>query len=302
VKVRKKYLLQIKNKAYQLGTRTWLMGVVNITPDSFSDGGLYFDKEKAVQRGLELAAAGADIIDIGGESSRPGSKPISKEEEMRRVLPVIASLRKKIKALISIDTTKAEVAEAALAEGADILNDISAGRFDSKMIPLAAERKVPLILMHMKGTPQTMQINPYYQNLYQEVKEFLRERIKTAESYGIPREKIIIDPGLGFGKRFEDNLGLINNLSFLEELGCPLLVGISRKSFIGQILNLPPSERLEGTIAASILSLVNGAHILRVHDVGPVRRAVIVAEAILNQKIQPPFTSNQSKEKENYAG
>jgi len=278
------------------------MGVVNITPDSFSDGGLYFDKEKAVQRGLELAAAGADIIDIGGESSRPGSKPISKEEEMRRVLPVIASLRKKIKALISIDTTKAEVAEAALAEGADILNDISAGRFDSKMIPLAAERKVPLILMHMKGTPQTMQINPYYQNLYQEVKEFLRERIKTAESYGIPREKIIIDPGLGFGKRFEDNLGLINNLSFLEELGCPLLVGISRKSFIGQILNLPPSERLEGTIAASILSLVNGAHILRVHDVGPVRRAVIVAEAILNQKIQPPFTSNQSKEKENYAG
>ncbi len=302
MKVRKKYLLQIKNKAYQLGTRTWLMGVVNITPDSFSDGGLYFDKEKAVQRGLELAAAGADIIDIGGESSRPGSKPISKEEEMRRVLPVIASLRKKIKALISIDTTKAEVAEAALAEGADILNDISAGRFDSKMIPLAAERKVPLILMHMKGTPQTMQINPYYQNLYQEVKEFLRERIKTAESYGIPREKIIIDPGLGFGKRFEDNLGLINNLSFLEELGCPLLVGISRKSFIGQILNLPPSERLEGTIAASILSLVNGAHILRVHDVGPVRRAVIVAEAILNQKIQPPFTSNQSKEKENYAG
>ena len=302
MKVRKKYLLQIKNKAYQLGTRTWLMGVVNITPDSFSDGGLYFDKEKAVQKGLELAAAGADIIDIGGESSRPGSKPISKEEEMRRVLPVIASLRKKIKALISIDTTKAEVAEAALAEGADILNDISAGRFDSKMIPLAAERKVPLILMHMKGTPQTMQINPYYQNLYQEVKEFLRERIKTAESYGIAREKIIIDPGLGFGKRFEDNLGLINNLSFLEELGCPLLVGISRKSFIGQILNLPPSERLEGTIAASILSLVNGAHILRVHDVGPVRRAVIVAEAILNQKIQPPFTSNQSKEKENYAG
>lgn len=278
------------------------MGVVNITPDSFYDGGLYFDKEKAVQRGLELAAVGADIIDIGGESSRPGSKPISKEEEMRRVLPVISALKKQTRALISVDTTKSEVAEAALAEGADILNDISAGRFDSKMIPLAAQREVPLVLMHMKGTPQTMQINPYYQNLHQEVKEFLKERIKSAESFGLTREKIIIDPGIGFGKRFEDNLSLINNLSFLEELGCPLLVGVSRKSFIGRILNLPPSERLEGTIAASILSLINGAHILRVHDVGPVKRAVMVTEAILNQKIQSSWASGQPREKENYAG
>jgi len=252
------------------------MGVINVTPDSFFDGGLYFNKERAVRRGLEMAAAGADIIDIGGESSRPGSRPISKDEEMRRILPVISALRKQTDVLISVDTTKAEVAEAALTEGADILNDISAGRFDSKMIHLAAQRNIPLILMHMKGTPQTMQINPYYQDLLKEVKEFL--------------------------KRFEDNLSLINNLSFLEELGFPLLVGVSRKSFIGQILNLPPHERLEGTIAASILSIINGAHILRVHDVGPIRRAVLVAEAILNEKIQSSYPSEQPKGKENYAG
>ena len=249
-----------------------------------------------------MAAAGADIIDIGGESSRPGSRPISKDEEMRRILPVISALRKQTDVLISVDTTKAEVAEAALAEGADILNDISAGRFDSKIIPLAAQRNIPLILMHMKGTPQTMQINPYYQDLLKEVKEFLKERIKIAESYGLTKEKIIIDPGLGFGKRFEDNLSLINNLSFLEELGFPLLVGVSRKSFIGQILNLPPHERLEGTIAASILSIINGAHILRVHDVGPIRRAILVAEAILNEKVQSSSPSEQPEGKENYAG
>ena len=302
MKVRKKYILRINNKNYLLGTRTWLMGVINVTPDSFSDGGLYFNKERAVRRGLELVAAGADIIDIGGESSRPGSKPISKEEEIKRVIPVISALRKQTEALISIDTTKSEVAEAALDAGANILNDISAGRFDPKIIALAVKRKTPLILMHMKGTPQTMQINPYYQDMLKEIKTFLQERIKVAEARGLEKEKIIIDPGIGFGKKFEDNLVLINNLRFLEDLNCPILIGVSRKSFIGQILNLPPHQRLEGTIAASILSVINGAHILRVHDVEPVRRAVQVAEAILNEKIQWTYPPEQPKEKENYAG
>lgn len=275
------------------------MGVVNITPDSFSDGGLYFDQNKAVNRGLELVSQGADIIDIGGESSRPGSEPIPKEEEMRRVLPVISELRKNTDVLISVDTTKSDVARAALEEGADIINDISSFRFDPEMISLAAQKKVPVVLMHMKGMPKTMQVNPHYVDVLKDVKDFIKEKIEEAQSQDIKKEKIILDPGIGFGKRVQDNLKLINHLDFLEEFERPILVGISRKSFIGKILDLPPEERLEGTIASAILSIIHGAHILRVHDLEAVKRAVKVAEAIISENSQPSSCPESEKSKNN---
>ncbi len=276
------------------------MGVINVTPDSFSDEGSYLDKDKAVERGLKLVSEGSDIIDIGGESSRPGSDPISKEEEMRRVIPVISELRKRIDMLISVDTTKSEVAKAALDSGADIINDISSFRFDPRMMTLAAQKEVPVILMHMKGTPKTMQTNPHYQDLLREVKEFLKERLEEVQAQSIKKEKIIIDPGIGFGKSLKDNLILINNLHFLEEFNRPILVGISRKSFIGKILNLPPQERLEGTIASAILSLIHGAHILRVHDVEAVKKAILVAEAIISENFHSSSFQDSEKRKNNY--
>ncbi|MCK4263902.1 MAG: dihydropteroate synthase, partial [Candidatus Aminicenantes bacterium] len=198
--MRKKSILQVRGNRLLLGQKTWLMGIINVTPDSFSDGGLYFNKEKAVDRGLELAEEGANIIDIGGESTRPGSDFISTEEELMRTVPVISALRKKTDVLISVDTTKSEVAEAALGEGADIINDISSFRFDPKMLSLAAQKDIPVILMHMKGTPKNMQLNPFYEDLLAEIRGFLEERIATAQAYGIKKEKIIIDPGIGFGK------------------------------------------------------------------------------------------------------
>jgi len=293
--VRKQYPLYIKEKIFLLGQRTWIMGVLNVTPDSFSDGGLFLDPEKAAQRGLELASEGADIIDIGGESTRPGSESIPPQEELSRVIPVISALREKADALISIDTTKSEVAAAALEAGADIINDVSAFRFDPRMASLAAEKDAPVVLMHMKGTPQTMQISPHYEDLLAEIKSFLREKIDEAQAQGIKKEKIIIDPGIGFGKRFEDNLTLINHLDFFEDLDSPLLVGISRKSYIGKILGASPQDRLEGTISSAIVSIIRGAHILRIHDVKAVKRAVLVAEAILNEKHSP----NSSFERQN---
>ncbi len=261
------------------------MGVLNITPDSFSDGGLYATPEAAVARGLQLIADGADILDVGGESTRPGSDPVSADEEMHRVLPVITELRKRSDTLMSIDTTKAEVARAALDAGADIINDISAGRFDQAMLDLAAERKAPIILMHMQGNPKTMQKNPYYADLLPEILTFFEQRIAAAVSRGIPRDRIIIDPGIGFGKRQEDNLSLLKNLQVLDTLGLPILIGISRKSFIGRILGDPPDQRLEGTIASALISVLHGAHILRVHDVAPVKKALTVAEAIMHQNV-----------------
>jgi len=261
------------------------MGVLNITPDSFSDGGLYATPEAAVARGLKLIADGADILDLGGESTRPGSDPVSADEEMHRVLPVIAELRKQSDILMSIDTTKAEVARSALDAGADIINDISAGRFDQAMLDLAAEREVPIILMHMQGNPKTMQKNPYYADLLPEILTFFEQRIAAAVSRGIPRDRIIIDPGIGFGKRQEDNLSLLKNLQVLDTLGLPILIGISRKSFIGRILGDPPDQRLEGTIASALISVLHGAHILRVHDVAPVKKALTVAEAIMHQNV-----------------
>jgi dihydropteroate synthase len=281
--VKKEYILQLNGKHFTLGQQTCIMGVINVTPDSFSDGGIYFNKDQAIQRGLELISEGSDIIDIGGESSRPGSYPVSSKEELKRVIPVISALREKTDAPISIDTTKSEVAKAALEEGADIINDISSFRFDPEMLPLAAQTDATVILMHMKGTPKTMQDNPYYDDVLNEVKSFFEERIETAQASGVKTEKIIIDPGIGFGKRLIDNLTLINKLAFFNELNHPILIGVSRKSFIGNILDLPPHERMEGTIASSVLSIIKGAHILRVHDVAPIRRAIAVTEAIINE-------------------
>jgi len=271
------------------------VGVVNVTPDSFFDGGLYFEPARAIERALALAAEGADIIDIGGESSRPGSSPISAKEEKSRILPVVEVLKQKNGILVSVDTTKAEVAEAALAAGADIINDISAGRFDPRMLPLAAESGAALILMHMKGTPRTMQVAPHYDDLLGEVKAFLRERLEAAESCGVPRENLLLDPGIGFGKKLEHNLALLNNLGALADLERPLVVGISRKSFIGKILKLEAPERLEGTIAAAVVSLLRGASLLRVHDLQAVKRAIAVAEAILSQGFAGTPSEGQGK-------
>lgn len=271
------------------------MGVVNVTPDSFFNGGLYFEPARAIERALALAAEGADIIDIGGESSRPGSSPIPAKEEKKRILPVVEVLKQKNDVLISVDTTKADVAEAALAAGADIINDISAGRFDPRMLPVAARSGAGLILMHMKGTPRTMQIAPHYEDLLGEVKAFLKERLEAAEACGVPRESILLDPGIGFGKKLEHNLVLLNNLGVLADLERPLLVGISRKSFIGKILKLEAPDRLEGTIAAAVVSILHGASLLRVHDLQAVKRAVAVAEAILSQGAARPPVEGQGK-------
>ena len=273
--------LDIRGRRFVLGPRTWLMGVVNVTPDSFSDGGRYFDAGKAVARGLELAAEGADILDVGGESTRPGSLPVPEAEELRRVVPVIEALRKQAAILLSVDTTKAAVARAALDAGADIVNDTSAFRFDPAMAGEVARSGAGVILMHMKGTPLTMQDSPRYEDLLGEVGAFLDDRLRLAEAAGIPRERAIIDPGIGFGKTFEDNLILLRRQRVFHALGRPLLLGFSRKAFLGRILGAPPGERLEGTIAAAVLSVERGAHILRVHDVGPVARAVRSAEAML---------------------
>ena len=258
------------------------MGVLNVTPDSFSDGGLYFNTEQAVDQGQKLIADGADILDIGGESTRPGSDAVPAEEETKRIIPVITELRKGTDVLISVDTTKADVAEAALDSGADIINDISAGRFDRCILSLAAERDVPVILMHMLGIPKSMQVEPHYDDLLPEIKTFFEERIEASVLQGVKRDCLILDPGIGFGKRHQDNLCLLKHLRYLERLDLPLLVGVSRKSFIGRILHdAPPEERMEGTIAAALISILHGAHILRVHDVAAMKKAVTVAEAIM---------------------
>jgi len=273
--------LEIRGRRFELGPRTWLMGVVNVTPDSFSDGGAYFDAGKAVDRGLALAAEGADIIDVGGESTRPGARPVPEAEEAGRVVPVIAALRAKTPALISVDTTKAAVARAALDAGADIVNDTSAFRFDPAMPGVVARAGAGVVLMHMQGTPLTMQEDPRYDDLVGEISGFLAERIRVAAAAGIPGERVIIDPGIGFGKTLDHNLEILRRQESFLTLGRPLLLGFSRKAFLGKILGLPPADRLEGTIAAAVLSVERGAHILRIHDVGPVARAVRTAEAIL---------------------
>jgi dihydropteroate synthase len=265
----------------RLSERTHVMGIVNVTPDSFSDGGLFFDAEDALKQGITLAEEGADILDVGGESTRPGAEPVNAEEEISRVVPVISALRERVDTPISIDTTKAEVALAALDAGADIVNDVSAGRLDPEMLPLVSERAVPIVLMHMLGEPRTMQQGPRYDDVTRDVKAFLKERADGALAAGVARDKIVIDPGFGFGKTHEHNLELLRNFRRFTELGYPVLAGTSRKSFIGTTLDLPVTERLEGTAATVALAVANGAAIVRVHDVGPMRRVASMVEAVL---------------------
>ena len=261
--------------------RTTLMGVLNVTPDSFSDGGKFFDSGRAVQRGVELAAEGADIIDIGGESTRPGAQPVAVEEEIERVIPVIRGLRARTQVPLSIDTYKVEVARRALAEGADIVNDISALRLDARMASFVASEQVPVVLMHMQGMPQNMQRSPSYVDVVSEVSEFLRLRAQAALDAGIDPAAIVVDPGIGFGKSLEHNLILLKGLPVLGALGFPVLVGVSRKTFIGRILAAAPEDRLEGSLAAACIAVLGGARINRVHDVQQTVRAVRIVDAVL---------------------
>ena len=256
------------------------MGIVNVTPDSFSDGGRYFDSEKAIAHGVDLTREGADVIDVGGESTRPGARPVSVREEMERILPVIRGLRRAVSVPISVDTYKADVARAALDEGADMVNDISALRLDPGMASLVAAEKVPVVLMHMQGTPQTMQQRPQYRDVVEEVKEFLQSRIRFALEGGVEPDRIIIDPGIGFGKELEHNLALLRGLPILASLGQPILVGPSRKTFIGKILCVGSEERLEGSLAAAVAAVLAGANMIRTHDVKGAYRAIRIADAL----------------------
>ncbi|HKZ57620.1 MAG TPA: dihydropteroate synthase [Thermodesulfovibrionales bacterium] len=262
------------------------MGILNVTPDSFADGGLYFDKSSAIERAYQIVEEGADIIDIGGESTRPGSEPNSIKEELKRTIPVIEAISKKIKVPISIDTYKSEVAKAALDAGASMVNDISGLRFDPRMPDVVSEFKVPVVIMHIKGKPQDMQQNPVYDALIPEIIDYFRMGIKIATGAGISEDKIIIDPGIGFGKTFDHNLEIINNLREFTFLQKPILVGPSRKAFIGKILgDVPATERLEGTAAAVSISIINGANVVRVHDVKEMVKVAKVADAVKREKI-----------------
>ncbi len=254
-----------------------IMGILNVTPDSFSDGGRYLDKDAARKRALEMENSGADIIDIGGESTRPGAESVELEEELERTIPVIEAVREETEVPISIDTYKSEVAKEALDAGADIVNDISALRFDPDLGRLVAERDVPVILMHMQGEPRTMQENPTYEDPVEDIIEFLEGRINRAVELGISREQVVIDPGIGFGKKYEDNYEILRRLEEFRALDLPLLLGTSRKSFLGETLDSPTGKRLEGTIASNVVGVLKGAKVLRVHDVREVHRAVQVA-------------------------
>lgn len=253
-------------------TKPLIMGILNVTPDSFSDGGKFYSRDAAVGHALKMAADGADIIDIGGESSRPGSDPISLDEELRRTIPIIEIIRSKSKIPISIDTTKSKVAKNAIEAGANIINDISAGAFDEEMFPLAAKKQCPICLMHIKGNPKNMQISPCYNNLINDICEYFKDRIEVALSNGIKRSNILIDPGIGFGKSVEDNLEIIKHLDIFKQFGLPILIGTSRKSFIGKALNLDLDQRLEPTLATLAVCYNKGANIFRVHDVAEARR------------------------------
>jgi dihydropteroate synthase len=257
------------------------MGIVNVTPDSFSDGGLFLDPESAIAHGRELLADGADVLDVGGESTRPGAEAVDANEERTRVLPVIEALAA-AQVSVSIDTSKRPVAEAALDAGAEIVNDVTAFRADPDLAVLCADRDCEVVLMHMLGTPRTMQENPSYDDVVDEIKDFLAERIEFATSEGIAEERIWVDPGIGFGKTMEHNLELLRRLGELRDLGRPIVVGTSRKSFIGKLTGAPVDQRLGGTIASCALAYANGAEMLRVHDVGPVREALTTAAAILD--------------------
>ncbi|TAD89198.1 MAG: dihydropteroate synthase [Oscillatoriales cyanobacterium] len=279
----------IRNKVCEWGKRTYLMGVLNVTPDSFSDGGQFNTIESALAQAENMVKSGVDIIDIGGQSTRPGAAEISLEEEIDRVIPVVEMLRQKADIFaaipISVDTTRADVAQAAVAAGADIINDISGATFDPEMLSTVAKLQVPIILMHLRGTPQTMQTLTDYRDLIGEIGEFLQSRIAAAAAAGIDKSQIIIDPGIGFAKTYSQNLEILRELPKFRSLDCPILVGVSRKSFIGHILNQPEAkQRVWGTAAACTGAIANSADILRVHDVREMHDVCQVADAIFRNQ------------------
>ncbi len=285
---RKKFRLRLPavaglpSRTLLLGERTLVMGVLNVTPDSFSDGGDYLDADAAVARALEIERAGADILDIGGESTRPDAQSISAAEEMRRIIPVLEKLRGRLKIPISVDTSKSEVAEAAAYQGAEILNDVTALRADPRMAEVARRRELPLILMHMHGDPQTMQKKPFARDVLRDVSAGLRRAVAVARRAGVSKSQIVLDPGIGFGKSAAQNFELLQKLPELARLGFPLLVGASRKGFIGKALGgVPESERAWGTAAAVAASILGGAHIVRVHDVAEMLQIARVTDAVL---------------------
>jgi dihydropteroate synthase len=290
--VRKKFKLNVGRRTIVLGERTLVMGVLNVTPDSFSDGGKFYRTADAVKAALALEQAGADILDIGAESTRPGSTGISAEEELERLLPVLRALRGRLKIPISIDTQKASVAERAIGAGAEILNDISGLNHDLKLAEAAAQFGVPLILMHMRGTPRTMQKKPWAKDVMKDVSRGLRESVAIARRAGVHKSQIILDPGIGFGKSFAQNFELLANLPALARLGYPLLVGTSRKGFLGATLArngnpLPADDRIWGTAATVAASILQGAHIVRVHDVEEMAQVVRVTDCLLHPKLRP---------------
>jgi len=282
--VRPQYI-RCGRRVLPVGRRTLVMGVLNVTPDSFSGDGLFTGPdwlERVVHTGQQMVQEGADLLDVGGESTRPGADPVPLEEELRRVVPAVEALRKAVNVPISVDTTKAEVARQALRAGADLVNDISALRWDPDMVKVVAEAGCGVVLMHMKGTPKDMQRDPRYHNVVAEVRVFLEERLRWAEKHGIAREHVLLDPGFGFGKRPEHNLELVRHLRTFRELGCPVLLGASRKSTIGVLLGgLPPAKRVEGTAAVVALAVAYGVDVVRVHDVRAMVRVVRVADALV---------------------
>lgn len=280
------YPLKIKcrSKILDLNAHTHIMGIINCTPDSFYSGSRNYRVEEAVTLGIKMATEGADILDIGGESTRPGAKQISPEEESERVLPVIERLMQEVDVVLSVDTTKSIVAQRALELGAHIVNDVSGLQFDAEMAMVVSAFGASVVIMHIKGTPENMQQNPTYDDVVREIYEYFEQRIFFAISQGIDSKNIILDPGIGFGKRLNDNYEIIANLRTFSELGRPILVGPSRKSFIGKILNLPPEETLEGTIAMTTTAILNGARILRVHDVKEVKRAAQITDYLIKSK------------------
>lgn len=272
----------IKMQMFDFGSRTYVMGILNLTPDSFSGDGIYNDIGLAVNKAQRIVEEGADIIDVGGESTRPGAGYVEKEEEIKRVIPVVKELTKKIKIPISVDTRKAEVALYALDNGASIINDISGLCADGKIAGIAAKYNARVVIMHMKGDPRTMQENPVYKDLISEIKGQLKILVEKAVVKGVKRDNIIIDPGIGFGKTAEHNLEILNKLQEFKEIGCPILAGVSRKSFIGKVLGVEPKERIFGTAASVAAAIMNGADIIRVHDVREMKQVAQIVDAIKN--------------------
>jgi dihydropteroate synthase len=278
---RKRYNLTLRGRSAELGARTWVMGVLNVTPDSFSDGGRFLAPEDALAQGLGLFEAGADIVDVGGESTRPrGSRPLDPDAEIRRVVPVIEALRERGAGPLSVDTTKSAVARAALDAGADLVNDVSAFTFDPALAGVVAERGVPAVLMHLRGDFATMHADPRYEDVMGEVVEELGERVQAAVSAGVPAEQILVDPGLGFSKAAPHSLEAIRRLPEMASLDRPVVAGPSRKSFIGKVLDLPVEDRLMGTAAAVAACVLAGAHVVRVHEVVPMLQVVRMCDAL----------------------